>query len=293
MSNYPSDDSLEQVIYDLRNEIRDLEEKIKEAAEKAAQFAEERDRIHNKMKEIKQKVQSLKQERVAINESIKELRRTTRELRQKLLNHVLETKALRGELKGLKLPSDVNTIKKRLDEIDLYLASHRVKREEERRLFEEASRLEALLLEYEKALRIHEHLTGLSPAIEALKKELDEKRALLEEMQKKQAEITRQMDNLNNEYNEYKKQADELHAKFLEMRENKDRLEVQQILAMSKLYEIQKRLRGSREELAKRKISEIKEKKKKEVMAKLSKGEKIEFEELKILLEDNPDLFKS
>ena len=258
MSSHYTDESLEQTIYDLRNEIRDLDEKIKEAAEKAAQFARERDQIHSKMKEIKQKVQSLKQERLSVGESIRELRRTTRELRQRLLNHVIEIKNLRGELKGLKLPSDINAIKKRLDEIDLYLASHRVKREEERRLFEEASRLEALLIECEKALRIHEQLSGLSPTIEALKKELDEKRALLDELQKKQAEISREMDSLNNEYNEYKKHADELHSKFLQMRENRDRLEAQRILAASKLYEIQELLRGSREELAKRKISEIK-----------------------------------
>lgn len=293
MSNYYNDDTLEQMIYELRNEIRNLDEKIKETAEMATQCAKERDEFHNRMKEIKLKVQSLKQEKAALTENIKQLRRITRELRQKLLNHVIEIKTLRGELKGLKLPSDINTIKKRLDEIDLYLASHRVKREEERRLFEEASRLEALLLEYEKALKIHEHLSGLSPAIVALKKELDDKKALLEDLQKKHGEIMKEMDNLNNEYNEYKKRADELHTRFLQIRENRNKLEAQRILAASKLYEIQRILRGSREELAKRKISELKERKKKEVMAKLSKGEKIEFEELKILLEDNPDLFKS
>ncbi|MEM4212087.1 MAG: hypothetical protein QXX16_03390, partial [Nitrososphaerota archaeon] len=202
MSNYYHDEALEQTIYELRNEIRNLDEKIKEAAEMAAQYAKERDQFHNKMKEIKLKVQSLKQEKAVLAERIKELRRTTRELRQKLLNHVIEIKTLRGELKGLRLPSDINTIKKRLDEIDLYLASHRIKREEERRLFEEASRLEALLLEYEKALKIHEHLTGLSPAIDALKKELDEKRSILEDLQKRHGEVSKEMDNLNNEYNE-------------------------------------------------------------------------------------------
>lgn len=293
MSVPRNDDEIEQTIYELRNEIRNLDEKIKETSEKVTQYAKERDQIHEKMREIKLKVQSLKQERTTLVECIKKLRKTTRELRQKLLNHVIEIKTLRGELRGLKLPSDINTIKKRLDEIDLYLASHRVRRDEERRLFEEASRLEALLLEYEKALRINEYLTGISPTIDSLKKELDEKRALLEEMQKKQAEILREMDAMNATYNEYKRQADDLHNRFVQMRERRDRLEAQRILLASKLYDLQKLLRGSREELAKRKISEIKEKKKKEVMAKLSKGKKVEFEELKILLEDNPDLFKS
>ncbi|MEM0382566.1 MAG: hypothetical protein QW059_04830 [Nitrososphaerota archaeon] len=280
------EDEISREIGELKDKINELDRKLEEINARIEKSISERDKVHARMREIKEKVKTLKEEKTTLVDENRILRREVRDLRQKLLNYVIEKRQLRGELKNLKLSMDVNRIKRRLDEIDLYLASHRVSREEEKKLFEEASKLEAMLLDYEKALKIHLSLNELSPQMEEVKRELEEKRKRLEEVSSRLSQISMEMEALNNVYDSLKEEADRNHSKYLEAREERDRLEAERILATSRIYDLYKLLRGKREELLKRRISEVKAKKKKEAIAKLERGEKLEFEEMKILLED-------
>lgn len=281
-----AEEEISREIGELKERINELDRRIEEINSRINKNISERDKSHGKMREIKEKVRALKDEKAKLVEESRSLRRDVRELRQKLLNYIIEKRQLRGELKNLKLSTDVNRIKKRLDEIDLYLASHRVSREEERKLFEEASKLEAMLIDYEKALKIHFSLNELSPQMEEVRRELEEKRKRLEEVSARLNQISTEMEMLNNLYDNLKSEADRSHSAYLEAREERDRLEAERILATSKIYELYRLLRGKREELLKRRISETKARRKKEAIAKLERGEKLEFEEMKILLED-------
>ncbi len=280
------EDEISREIGELKDKINELDRKLEEINARIEKSISERDKVHARMREIKEKVKTLKEEKTTLVDENRILRREVRDLRQKLLNYVIEKRQLRGELKNLKLSMDVNRIKRRLDEIDLYLASHRVSREEEKKLFEEASKLEAMLLDYEKALKIHLSLNELSPQMEEVKRELEEKRKRVGEVSARLRQISMEMEALNNVYDSLKEEADRNHSKYLEAREERDRLEAERILATSRIYDLYKLLRGKREELLKRRISEVKAKKKKEAIAKLERGEKLEFEEMKILLED-------
>ncbi|MEM0481460.1 MAG: hypothetical protein QXM16_01030 [Nitrososphaerota archaeon] len=280
------EDEISREISELKDKISELDRKIEEINTKINKSVSERDKIHDRMREIREKVKKLKEERASLVEEGRVLRREVRELRQKLLNYVIEKRQLRGELKNLRLSMDVNRIKKRLDEIDLYLASHRVSREEERKLFEEASKLEAMLIDYEKALKIHLSLNELSPQMEEVRRDLEEKRKRLESVTARLSQISMEMEALNNLYDNLKSEADRHHSSYIEAREERDRLEAERILAASRIYELYRLLRGKREELLKRRISEVKAKRKKEAIEKLERGEKLEFEEMKILLED-------
>jgi uncharacterized coiled-coil DUF342 family protein len=280
------EEQISKEIAELREKIGELDRQIEEASKRMKLHAEERENIHAEMKRIREEVRNLKEEKARLIEEARVLRRDVRDLRQKLLNYIIEKKQLKGELKSLRISMDVNKIKRRLDEIDLYLASHRVSREEERRLFEEASRMEAMLLEYEKALRINLSLNELSPAMEQVKNELEEKRKRLDEVSSRISKIGAEMEALNQRYDALKAEADKHHASYVEARDVRDRLEAERILASSRVYELYRLLRGKREEIMKRRISEVKAKKKREAIEKLERGEKLDFEELKILMED-------
>lgn len=288
-----SDDEIEQEIYRLRARIRELSEQISVKEEEAKRAADARDELHEKMRRIKEAVRSLKEERQRLSKQMRAIKSDIRDLRQRLFTLVLESKNLRGELRSLRIPPDINNIKRRLDEIDFYLASHRVRKDEEKKLFEEAMRLEAILQEYEKALKLQDKISSLSPPLEALKSELDAKKSELEELSGRYKELSKEMERLNLEYNEYKLKADELHSAFLKTKESKSQLEAEHILVDSKLYELQRILRKGREALAQQKAKLLREKMRREAQEKLSKGEKLDFEELKILLEDEPDWFGS
>lgn len=278
--------NISREIGELKDRINEFDRRIEEATNKINRSLAERDKIHGKMRDIREKVKLLKDERGKLIDENRVLRRDVRDLRQKLLNYIIEKRQLKGELKNLRLSMDVNRIKKRLDEIDLYLASHRVSREEERKLFEEASKLETMLVDYEKALKIHLSLNELSPQMEQIRNELEEKRKRLEETSARINQISMEMEMLNNTYDHLKSEADKHHSDYLDARNERDRLEAERILAASRIYELYRLLRGKREEILKKRISEVKAKKKKEAIEKLEKGEKLEFEEMKILLED-------
>ncbi len=281
-----AEEEISREITELRDRIGELDRHIEEAINRMRTHGREREKIHERMKTIRGRVKELKDEKGRLIEEAKALRRDVRDLRQKLLNYIIEKKQLKGELKSLRLSMDVNKIKRQLDEIDLYLASHRVPRDEERRLFEEASRLEAMLVEYEKALKINLSLNELSPAMEQVRNELEEKRKRLNEVSSRINQISAEMETLNQSYDGLKVEADKHHASYIEARDERDKLEAERILASSRVYELYRLLRGRREEIVKRRISEVKAKKKKEAIEKLERGEKLDFEELKILLED-------
>jgi len=280
------EEEISREIDELRARISELDGRIEELNGRINRFIVERDRTHARMREIKERVRALKEEKARLVEESRALRRDVRELRQRLLNYVIEKRQLRGELKGLRLSMDVNRIKRRLDDIDLYLASHRVSREEEKRLFEEASRLEAMLLDYEKALKINLSLNELSPQMEEVRRELEEKRRRLDENSSRLNQISAEMEMLNNLYDSLKIEADKHHSSYLELREERNKLEAERILTSSKIYDLYRVLRGKREEVMRRRISEAKARMKKAAQEKLEKGEKLDFEELKVLLED-------
>jgi uncharacterized coiled-coil DUF342 family protein len=293
MSGYDSG-PLEEQIYAIKERIRELEDKIAEVKTEALEYFRRRKELREELQRIKERVAELKAEKISLLEAARQLRGEVRRLREELLNAVFEVRSKRGEIKGTLKRIDVEKIRKRLDEIDLYLAAHRVRREEERRLFEEASRLEAMLNEYERALRINEELLKMYPEIEAKKKALDEKRAALEELNNRLSAITSEMNSLNARFDMLKAELEEVQQKYAQVKNVWDRYEAEVILLASRVFDLRRALRAEREEYLKRRISAIKEKKKREALEKLSRGEKVDFEELKLLVDDDEvfEIFK-
>ncbi len=293
MSGYESG-TLEDQIYAIKERIRDLEDKISEVKAEAMEYHQRRNELRDELQRIREKVAELKAEKIGLLETARQLRGEVRRLREELLNTVFEVRSKRGEIKGALRRIDVEKIRKRLDEIDLYLAAHRVRREEERRLFEEASRLEAMLNEYERALRINEELLKMYPEIEAKKSALDEKRSALEEVNNRISAITSEMNSLNARYDVLKAELEEVRQKYTQVKNVWDRYEAEVILLASRVFDLRRALRSEKEEFVKKRISAIKERKKREALEKLSRGEKIDFEELKLLVDDDEvfDLFK-
>ncbi|MEM0451467.1 MAG: hypothetical protein QXO17_07875 [Nitrososphaerota archaeon] len=287
--------SIEDQIYAIRERIRELEDKIAEVKAEALEYHQRRNALRDELQRIRERVAELKAEKIALLEKARQLRGEVRRLREELLNAVFEVRSKRGEIKGTLKRIDVERIRKRLDEIDLYLAAHRVRREEERRLFEEASRLEAMLNEYERALRINEELLKMYPEIEAKKRALDEKRAELEELNNRISAITSELNSLNARYDMLKAELDEVRQKYTQVKNVWDRYEAEVILLASRVFDLRRALRAEREEYLKRRISAIKERKKREALEKLSRGEKVDFEELKLLVDDDEifEVFKS
>lgn len=294
MSGYESG-SIEDQIYAIRERIRELEDKISEVKAEALEYHQRRNALRDELQRIREKVAELKAEKLGLLEKARQLRGEVRRLREELLNAVFEVRSKRGEIRGTLKRIDVERIRKRLDEIDLYLAAHRVRREEERRLFEEASRLEAMLNEYERALRINEELLRMYPEIEAKKRALDEKRAALDEINNRISAITSELNSLNARYDVLKAELDEVRQKYVQVKNVWDRYEAEVILLASRVFDLRRALRTEREEYLKRRISAIKERKKREALEKLSRGEKVDFEELKLLVDDDEifEVFKS
>ncbi|MCX8203650.1 MAG: hypothetical protein N3H32_04975, partial [Nitrososphaeria archaeon] len=159
--SYAEHNAAEEQLYEVRERLKELQEKVGEVKEEALKQYRAKNAIWEEMGRIREQIANLKAEKLSLLDSVRNLRSEVRRLREELLNMVFEIRSKRGEIKGVMKRIDVERIRRRLDEIDLYLAAHRVRREEERRLFEEASRLEAMLNEYEKALKINEELLRL------------------------------------------------------------------------------------------------------------------------------------
>jgi hypothetical protein len=91
-----------------------------------------------------------------------------------------------------------------------------------------------------------------------------------------------------------KAELEEVRKKYIQVKNVWDRYEAEVILLASRIFDLRRALRSEREEYLKRRISAIKERKKREALEKLMRGEKVDFEELKLLVDDDEifEIFK-
>ncbi|MDW8092098.1 MAG: hypothetical protein RMJ06_00195 [Nitrososphaerota archaeon] len=286
-----TDDVTEIEIVRLREKIKEFDQQIQDITNRINEKAEERNRANQEMKEIKERVKSLKAEKESVLKEAEREREELRKHRREMLSIILETKNVKNELRGIRLPSDISEVKKKLDEIDYYLSAHRVGRAEEKRLFEQASKLEALLREYERVLKLKSQLAEISPELERLRQIIEEKKSILDGYNSKINAIKEELKTINARYDELKVIANDAHAEYVRLKEELMKLEAERLLAVSKLHELRQLIKGRREERFQRKVLELREKMKREAQEKVAKGKKVGFEELKVLLEEDPSWF--
>jgi uncharacterized coiled-coil DUF342 family protein len=269
-----------------------LREQINNANAETKPQVEKRDKLNEQFKKIRLEIQELKNERDSLNEKVKTLKQQRDEARAKIRAIIEEVKTHSQRVKELKKKTPRGSrreLQKEFEDIEWKIQTTSLDMQEEKRLVENVKQLEAHLNIYRKIDQHVKKLAELRKELEPLEATADAAHQELTEIAERSQEIHAKMIAKISESKNIKAEADSLHAAYIQAKEHAKPLHEE----FKRLTEHRNKLQDSlREEDKKRKKNAeeaLKEKLGSQARDKLQRGEKLSWEEFKLLADNEPE----
>ncbi|HDI74424.1 MAG: hypothetical protein DRJ52_00515 [Thermoprotei archaeon] len=292
--------------------LEKLMSQLKELEEKIAETRAERDEYNNRVRELSAKIRELRKSIAERREALKSLREEYSKVVEEFNEYRNRKNSLKEVLKGLraerrevinemrKLRAKVRNIdeknerelRSKLEALEWEYQTKSLSSEEEKIYVNKINELLEQIAVIEKYKRLQDRLNDIEAELEKIRTEYEEILSKLSELYKKRNEMRENIGALKNEISnirniiddlrrtrdETKKRADEKHQQLIQMLTKRKELlkEIEKEQLLRKAQIIAKTIADRRKELEKKAVH-IKE--------KIKRGERITFEEFKILVE--------
>jgi uncharacterized coiled-coil DUF342 family protein len=300
-------------ISNINIQIDKLKQQIHENSEQIKKFIEKRDQLHEKVRKARAEIDQFKVERDTLNVRVKELKQQRDAVRVNVTPIMDEVKVLNDKIDALKknLPRiNRRELQQELDAIEWKISTTSLDLQEERRLIDNVKELETQLIGYKKIAiqnkkikELIEHRKTFDAQADVYHKELTD---LAKRSQDLHAILMEKVAVMRRD----RAEADGLHKSFITAKEQNNLMyeQIRQLIsqatgirmAMRDQYHIRRKedqIRRKEDdekrrlEQAERAVKEhaIKEKIGSEAREKLSRGEKVSWDEFAMMLGDDED----
>lgn len=272
----------------MREELNGLTSQLDEALEEGRRSAESRDAYHSKMKNVRAKVTELKQKRQELSQQIDEAITKSQAVRQSIREEIREAEKLRSILKSTKVGYyTAEKLERKIAKAEWTIQTGLIDPKEEKRLFEEISRMERMLEESKVKRGTLKRLRNLSARIDDNKNVLEKNGEKTKFLMRRRTALARQMRALAREYRKLKKLGDVSHEEFVRARIRQREIEDKRILVISRLKALGYKERTARQAAVKKRERALKRRVAATAAEKMKKGEKLSFEEFRMLMEQD------
>ena len=276
----------EEKIAALREELNELTSHLDEALEEGRRSAESRDTHHTKMKEARARLFELKQKRQETSQQIDEAIAASQALRRSLWEKMQEAKNVRSILKSTKVGYDTaEKLERKIASAEWRIQTGLIDPKEEKRLFDEISRMERMLEETKVKRGTLKRLRTLSAEIDDVKNALERNSEKIEFLMRSRSTLVRQMRDLAQEHRKLRKLGDRSHERFVQARIRQREIEDKRIVVISRLKALGYKERTARQAAVKEREQALRQKVVATAAEKMKRGEKLSFEEYRILME--------
>jgi uncharacterized coiled-coil DUF342 family protein len=265
--------------------LREQKDTLKAEAEK---LAEKRDMLHQKLKDLRSEILKLKNARNEVNARVKELKQQRSQIKNEIAQKIEELKGLRNELELLmkKKPTrSSKTLEKEIDSLEWKIQTTPLSLQEEKKLVERIMQLQGQINIHKKFEQFKQKRIELKAEVKALQARVELCHKNILEHAKKSQEIHQELLKKVEEARKIKNDADNVHELYLKTRDNVKSLKVE----MAKISDEMKRFReeiSTEEEKERKEVEEkLLENIEKQAREKLKRGEKLTWEEFKVLAE--------
>ena len=276
----------------LTQQIASLREQMDKANAETKTPIERRDHLNEKIKKLRQEISELKSTRDNLNEKVKTLKQQRDGARTEIKAYIEEIKAYNEKIAELKKKTPRTSrheLQKEFDNIEWNIQTTPLDIKEEKILIENVRQLETQLNIYRKIDQHIKKIAEIRKNLEPLETNADAAHQELTAIAEKSQEIHAKMIAKINESKEIKAEADSLHAAYIQAREQVKPLHEE----FKKLTEQKRKLQAAvREEDAKRKKDveqALKEKLESQARNKLQRGERLSWDEFKMLADDESE----
>ncbi|MEM2939362.1 MAG: hypothetical protein QXU95_03705 [Candidatus Bathyarchaeia archaeon] len=275
-------------LVELDGEISELKVEIDKLSDEARKFVEKRNTIHEKMSELRLEATKLKGERDALNDEVRNLKiilgelkqsyheklNALNELRQRIRNHIKTKPAEKEEY-----------LKREISDIEWKIQTASLSLEEENRLVKRVKFLETQLAFYRNLEEMRCEAILLKGQMKKLRDEIDSCRNKIAENIAKSQKLHERMMEHFREIDKLRVEADWMHKMYLEIREKISSLRLKYADLLGQISALKKIIREEEERRRTEAAAALRGKIEREALEKLKRGEKISFEEFKILAE--------
>lgn len=281
-------ESVEKRIKTLDKELASLKEERNKLNLEAKKWAEKRNAIHEHIKELRTKAADLKEKRDTLNEKVQELksiRDQTKTKRNEKHAQVFELKENLRSLTKRKPPQSLHNLQMEIERLDWKIQTTSLPVKEEEMLVNQVRQLEAQLSVHKQIEKTKEKLMTLRTEEKALETEAttyhEKLSKLAEQSQKFHEEM---LENLN-KARSLKVEADSAHQKYVEIKQQAQNLHQKCVELSDQIKSFEKELHEVEEKKQAKRQRELRKELEERALKKLKRGEKLTWEEFKILTE--------
>jgi uncharacterized coiled-coil DUF342 family protein len=275
-------------IEELNQKLAVLKEQRSNLFAEAKELAVKRDKLNDEFKRLRVEAQELKKAMDEINARVKELKQQRSQIKAEVAKKATELKSLQSEIKVLmakKPQRSFGVLQKEVEAIEWKIQTTPLTLQEEKQLVEKVKQLEAQLNVHrriEQLSRKKLELTTELKALEARAKDLRER--MVSEAEKSQ-QIHKEMIKKLEEAKKLKTEADSLHKLFLQAKEKLRPVKEEIDKILEEIKRLKEEMAAEAEEEKRKSEENLLESVAKNALEKLKRGEKLTWEEFKILTE--------
>ena len=278
----------EQRIEELYRRLNVLKAERDDLNKKAQTWAERRNRIHEEIRKIRLLIRDLKQRRDSLNKEVKHLkaiRKVELERRDEILREIRELRKERNRIAAGKPPRSQSYLENQIKRIEWKIQTEPLPLDAERKLIDQIKILEAQLEVYRRIGSINNKIAELRKEADKLKAEAFNYRSRILEISAESQEFHAKMLKRIEEAKELKAKADEMHQRYAENKEKVKAINLEIKKTLGEIRSIRELLKSEEEKERRRRESDLQRQTEEKALEKLKRGEKLTFDEFKILLE--------
>ncbi|WP_455364639.1 coiled-coil protein [[Eubacterium] cellulosolvens] len=276
-----------QKIEDLMKQNTEYRNQRNSIVKNLEEYVRKRDKSNEEFQKRKILIQQLKEKRDALNIRVQEYKKERNNTRELIAKKRKESEALQQELEKLKgqFPGKYEETKNEIKKLEWQIQTEPVSLSQERALVSKIANLEAGIAIQKRRYDLREKIRRIRNEIKDLSDKAAQFHTKLEEIVAESENYHNQMLNLVNEATLYKEEADKAHQNFVNAKNEANDLQQHILLISAQIKGVKKSVNetAKREQLEKE--QEIKKKIEDSATGKLKKGERLSFDEFKILIE--------
>jgi uncharacterized coiled-coil DUF342 family protein len=281
-------ESLEQRTRKLNQELASLKEERDKLNLEAKKWADKRNSIHEKIKKLRTEAAGVKEKRDILNDKVQELKSLREQTKTKCKEKRAQILKLKEKIRSLterKPSQSMRNIQREIEKIEWKIQTTSLPVKEEEMLISQVRQLEAHLSIHKRIEKSKEKLMVLRTEEKALETEVKTCHEKLSELAEQSQKFHEEMLENLNKASSLKVEADSAHQKYVEIKQQAQNLHQKCVELLDKTKTFKKELQEAEEKKQAKRQRELRKELEERALEKLKRGEKLTWEEFKILAE--------
>ncbi len=274
----------------LEKKAAPLRESRDQLNEESQKWVEKRNSHNSEIRRMREEAFSYKDRRDALNKAVQELKGKREQAKTELLTkrEELDCANQRKRELGSKVSLKEGFARRRSREIEWHIQTNSLSLAEEKRNITEVKKLEIELAIHGEMRKLKKAASNHISEIKRLRSTIDKHHSELSELAKNSQECHEEMMSSLGQADQLSKEAEDAHQNFIKVKKEADDFHKSYSTLIAQIREIERQIREIDENVHReqiRKALESREKISQQAQQKLETGEKLTFDEFKILIE--------